>query len=92
MPLPKPPARKAALLAPADFEVSRTELSTQVATVVLAAKYSSLIAVILGTTLGMLIANAPAVWLGEVLAQRINMKWMRWVARWRRPPTARRIG
>ena len=34
----------------------------------------------MGTTLGMLIANAPAVWLGEVLAQRINMKWMRWVA------------
>jgi putative Ca2+/H+ antiporter (TMEM165/GDT1 family) len=28
----------------------------------------------------MMIANAPAVWLGERLAQKINMKAMRWVA------------
>jgi len=53
---------------------------TQLATVALAARFDSLAAVVMGTTLGMLIANAPAVWLGEVLAQKINMKWMRWVA------------
>jgi putative Ca2+/H+ antiporter (TMEM165/GDT1 family) len=37
-------------------------------------------AVVMGTTLGMLIANAPAVWVGEALGHRINMKAMRWVA------------
>lgn len=53
---------------------------TQLATVALAARYELLAAVVLGTTLGMLVANAPAVWLGERLAQRVNMKVMRWVA------------
>ncbi len=53
---------------------------TQLATVALAARYDALAAVVLGTTLGMMIANVPAVWLGEALAQRVNMKAMRWVA------------
>ena len=53
---------------------------TQLATVALAAHYESLVAVVLGTTLGMMIANVPAVWLGETLADRVNMKVMRGVA------------
>ena len=53
---------------------------TQLATVALAARYPSLVAVVLGTTLGMMIANVPAVYMGEALAHRVNMKWMRWVA------------
>jgi putative Ca2+/H+ antiporter (TMEM165/GDT1 family) len=53
---------------------------TQLATVALAARFDALAAVVMGTTVGMLVANAPAVWLGEALAQRINMKWMRWIA------------
>ncbi len=53
---------------------------TQLATVALAARYESLVAVVLGTTLGMMIANIPAVWIGEALAHRVNMKVMRWVA------------
>jgi putative Ca2+/H+ antiporter (TMEM165/GDT1 family) len=53
---------------------------TQLATVALAARYDSLVAVVLGTTLGMMIANIPAVWIGEALAHRVNMKAMRWVA------------
>jgi putative Ca2+/H+ antiporter (TMEM165/GDT1 family) len=53
---------------------------TQLATVALAARYESLTAVVLGTTLGMMIANVPAVWMGKALAHRVNMKWMRWVA------------
>ena len=53
---------------------------TQLATVALAAHYDSLVAVVLGTTLGMMIANVPAVWIGEALAHRVNMKAMRWVA------------
>lgn len=53
---------------------------TQLATVALAARYHSLTAVVLGTTLGMMIANVPAVWIGEKLTHRVNMKVMRWVA------------
>ena len=53
---------------------------TQLATVALAARYESLAAVVMGTTLGMMIANAPAVWIGERLAHRVNMRYMRWVA------------
>jgi putative Ca2+/H+ antiporter (TMEM165/GDT1 family) len=53
---------------------------TQLATVALAARYDSLVTVVAGTTLGMMIANIPAVWMGEALAHRINMKAMRWIA------------
>ena len=53
---------------------------TQLATVALAARYDALVTVVLGTTLGMMIANVPAVWVGETLAHRINMRWMRWGA------------
>ncbi len=53
---------------------------TQLATIALAARYDSLVAVVLGTTLGMMIANVPAVWIGAALAHRVNMKVMRWVA------------
>lgn len=53
---------------------------TQLATVALAARYESLVAVVVGTTLGMMVANIPAVWIGSALAHRINMKTMRWIA------------
>jgi putative Ca2+/H+ antiporter (TMEM165/GDT1 family) len=53
---------------------------TQLATVALAARYHTLVAVVLGTTLGMMIANVPAVWLGETLALRVNMQSLRWLA------------
>ena len=53
---------------------------TQLATVALAARYDSLISVVMGTTLGMMIANVPAVWVGEKLTHRINMKVMHWIA------------
>jgi putative Ca2+/H+ antiporter (TMEM165/GDT1 family) len=53
---------------------------TQLATVSLAARYDSLVAVVLGTTLGMMVANVPAVWIGRALADRVNMQVMRWVA------------
>jgi putative Ca2+/H+ antiporter (TMEM165/GDT1 family) len=53
---------------------------TQLATVALAARYHTLITVVLGTTLGMMIADVPAVWLGETLARRVNMRLLRWLA------------
>ena len=44
---------------------------TQIATIVLAAKYQPLYAVVIGTTLGMMIANAPVVFMGSMASQRI---------------------
>lgn len=44
---------------------------TQIATVALAARYDSVFWVMLGTTLGMMLANAPAVFLGDKLANRL---------------------
>ncbi|RXF07706.1 TMEM165/GDT1 family protein, partial [Enterococcus faecalis] len=47
---------------------------TQVATVALAAQYQALVAVVAGTTLGMMIANVPAVLLGDRIAARMPVK------------------
>ena len=44
---------------------------TQVATVMLAARYDALAAVVAGTTLGMMLANVPVVYFGEALAKRM---------------------
>ena len=46
---------------------------TQIATVALAARYDSIFWVMLGTTLGMMIANAPAVFIGNKLAERLSI-------------------
>lgn len=53
---------------------------TQLATVALAAKYTGLVAVVFGTTLGMLIANVPAVYLADRAATRIPLRAIRIVA------------
>ena len=47
---------------------------TQIATVAMAAHYAAPIMVVLGTTLGMLLVDVPAVLLGERLAKKIPMK------------------
>jgi Ca2+/H+ antiporter, TMEM165/GDT1 family len=53
---------------------------TQVATVMLAAKYHQLGLVVAGTTLGMMIADVPAVLLGKVAALKIPFKMVRIIA------------
>jgi putative Ca2+/H+ antiporter (TMEM165/GDT1 family) len=53
---------------------------TQLATVALAAKYFALVPVIAGTTLGMLIADVPAVLLGDKAATKIPLKLVRGIA------------
>jgi putative Ca2+/H+ antiporter (TMEM165/GDT1 family) len=53
---------------------------TQLATVVMAARYQSLTLVTAGTTLGMMAANGPAVFLGDKLAAKVQLKWVRWTA------------
>ena len=47
---------------------------TQVATVMLAAKFHAYYWVILGTTLGMMLANAPVVWLGERMTRLVPLR------------------
>jgi putative Ca2+/H+ antiporter (TMEM165/GDT1 family) len=47
---------------------------TQIATVAMAAHYSTPVLVVIGTTLGMLIADVPAVFIGEKLSAKIPMK------------------
>ncbi len=53
---------------------------TQVATVVLAAQYTPLVAVVVGTTLGMMLANAPVVVLGSRFSRRIPFRAARLIA------------
>jgi putative Ca2+/H+ antiporter (TMEM165/GDT1 family) len=47
---------------------------TQIATIAMAAHYAAPLLVVIGTTLGMLIADVPAVFAGEKLAKKIPMK------------------
>ncbi len=53
---------------------------TQLATMALAARFDSLIAVVAGTTLGMMIADAPAVLFAEKLTKRVPLRLVRTVA------------
>ena len=47
---------------------------TQIATVALAARFDSLVGVVMGTTVGMMLANAPVVWLGERITRRVPIR------------------
>ncbi|HSX59159.1 MAG TPA: TMEM165/GDT1 family protein [Tahibacter sp.] len=62
------------------FFIAEMGDKTQLATVALGAKYASLTLVTLGTTLGMMAANVPAVLVGESLARRFPLAAMRYVA------------
>ena len=53
---------------------------TQIATVALAAGYGSIAVVVAGTTLGMMLANAPAVWLGDRILRRVPIRLVHWIA------------
>ena len=53
---------------------------TQIATVALAARYPDLLAVVAGTTLGMMLANVPAVLLGDQIAKKLSMTLVHGVA------------
>lgn len=47
---------------------------TQIATIALGAQYEPLFAVVIGTTLGMMIANAPVVFFGDAITRRVPIK------------------
>ena len=49
---------------------------TQIATIALGAKYADVFSVTIGTTLGMMMANAPAVWIGQKFTKRLPIQWV----------------
>ncbi|MFK0086874.1 TMEM165/GDT1 family protein [Pseudomonas sp. NPDC090755] len=62
------------------FFIAEIGDKTQVATVMLAAQYPHLIMVIIGTTLGMLIANVPVVLAGNFAAEKLPLTLIRRLA------------
>jgi len=53
---------------------------TQIATIALGARYNDVLSVTAGTTLGMMLANAPAVWIGQKFTPRVPLKWVHAIA------------
>lgn len=62
------------------FFIAEMGDKTQVATVALGARYDDLLAVVMGTTIGMMLANAPAVWLGQKFTTALPIKWVHAIA------------
>lgn len=63
------------------FFIAEMGDKTQFATMTLAAQFQgALIAVVMGTTLGMMLANVPAVMVGERLAKSLPLTAIRWIA------------
>jgi len=53
---------------------------TQIATIALAARFPDLAAVVTGTTIGMVLANAPVIFFCNKFADRLPLKYVRWTA------------
>ncbi len=62
------------------FFLAEMEDKTQVATVALAAQYHAFLPVVMGTTLGMMIANVPAVLLGNTIADKMPVRLVHMIA------------
>jgi putative Ca2+/H+ antiporter (TMEM165/GDT1 family) len=62
------------------FFIAEIGDKTQIATIALAAGYPNLVAVVSGTTAGMLVANVPVVILGKAFADRLPLKAIHYVA------------
>lgn len=76
----KPPRFGAFLTTTILFFLAEMGDKTQLATVAMAARYQSVLQVTAGTTLGMLFSDGLAVFLGDKLAGKVQMKWLRWIA------------
>jgi len=59
------------------FFVAEIGDKTQVATVILGAQFESLFWVVMGTTVGMLLANVPVVAIGHLAVDKMPLKWIR---------------
>lgn len=74
-------SRKSAFIATlVSFFIAEIGDKTQLTTLALAAAFPSLLAVVIGTTSGMLIANIPAVFLGDALSGRLPIRPINYVA------------
>ena len=62
---------------PSPFSLVEIGDKTQIATVALAARFQDIALVTAGTTVGMMLANVPAVLFGDVLARRLSLPVMR---------------
>ncbi|MCZ8284387.1 MAG: TMEM165/GDT1 family protein [Bacteroidia bacterium] len=70
----KPPRYGVFLTTVIVFFLAEMGDKTQIATVMLAARYDAIVGVVAGTTLGMMLANAPAVWLGERVTRLVPLR------------------
>lgn len=68
------------LITVVSFFLAEVGDKTQIATMVLAARYDNLVLVVAGSTLGMLLADVPAVFLGKIAAPNFPFKWVRLAA------------
>ncbi|ASP37527.1 hypothetical protein CHH28_02045 [Bacterioplanes sanyensis] len=62
------------------FFIAEIGDKTQVATVLLAAQFQQIVWVTVGSTLGMMLANVPVIYLGQALLQRLPMAWLQRIA------------
>lgn len=62
------------------FFLAETGDKTQIATMALAAKYDDIVMVVAGSTLGMMVADVPAIYLGKRASPNFPFKWIRWGA------------
>ncbi|MGM0560955.1 MAG: TMEM165/GDT1 family protein [Pseudomonadota bacterium] len=53
---------------------------TQVATIALSAQFQNLLAVVIGSTLGMMLANVPVIYMGRIAMGRVDLRWIRALA------------
>jgi len=70
-------ARGAFLTTTIAFFAAEMGDKTQIATIALGAQYQDVVLVAIGTTLGMMLANVPAVFLGERMTRLVPLNWMR---------------
>ncbi|WP_431099205.1 TMEM165/GDT1 family protein [Polaromonas aquatica] len=70
----KPPRYGVFLTTVIVFFLAEMGDKTQIATVMLAARYDAIVGVVAGTTLGMMLANAPVVWLGERVTRLVPLR------------------
>jgi putative Ca2+/H+ antiporter (TMEM165/GDT1 family) len=78
--VPKPARFGAFLTTLVAFFLVEMGDKTQIATIALGARFHSVLPVTAGTTLGMMIANVPAVFLGDELIRRVPLHVVRWIA------------
>src|SRR3546814_629603 len=78
--LDKPPRFGAFLTTTIAFFLVEMGDKTQIATIALGARFHEVVPVTMGTTVGMMLANVPAVFLGNELIRRVPLKTVRMIA------------